>query len=232
MDKKEESQTQKASVIVHGTWKPHMVAYRIIKEMKNMDKGAVVEVITKDNEGILKDINTWCEATGHIFLGSEKKGEKMLSSLIQKGEPKKNDHKMTVIISTVSLEHVLYPLDQALAGAVLGMEVNIVFEGAGVRLLKKDYRSKLSGLIGGLFTGFVKRIMKKEIGWPLPQETITMLDDLGAHFYICGPSMFGYKVQEEELTIEKYTIAAHLTWTDLLANTDIHIFSRAVFEKP
>ena len=222
----------KTSVDVHGTWKPYMVAYGIIKEMKSLDKGAVVEVITKDNKGILKDINTWCEATGHIFLGSEKRGEKMLSSLIQKGEPKKNDHKMTVIISTASLVHVLFPLDKALAGAVLGMEVNILFEGAGVRLLKKGYRSKLSGIIGGLFTGMVEKTMKKEIGQPLPKESITILEDLGAHFYICGPSMFGYGVQEEELIVEKYTIAAVTTWADLLANTDIHIFSRAQFEKP
>jgi len=222
----------KANVDVHGTWKPYMVAYEIIKEMKSLDKGAVVEVITKDNKGILKDINTWCEATGHIFLGSEKRGERMLSSLIQKGEPKKNDHKMTVIISTASLVHVLFPLDKALAGAVLGMEVNILFEGAGVRLLKKGYRSKLSGIIGGLFTGMVEKTMKREIGQPLPKESIAILEDLDAHFYLCGPSMFGYGVQEEELIVEKYTIAAVTTWVDLLANTDIHIFSRAQFEKP
>jgi predicted peroxiredoxin/TusA-related sulfurtransferase len=219
-------------VYVHGTWKPYMVAYEIIKEMKSLDKGAVVEVITKDNKGILKDVNTWCEATGHILLGSEKRGEKMVSSLIQKGEPKKNDHKMTVIISTASLAHVLFPFDKALAGAVLGMDVNILFEGAGVRLLKKGYRSKLSGIIGGLFTGMVEKTMKKEIGQPLPKESIKILEDLGAHFYICGPSMFGYGVQEEELIVEKYTIAAVTTWVDLLANTDIHIFSRAQFEKP
>jgi hypothetical protein len=35
----------------------------------------------------------------------------------------------------------VYPLDKALAGAVLGMDVNVVFEGTGVRLLKRGYRS-------------------------------------------------------------------------------------------
>jgi hypothetical protein len=33
----------------------------------------------------------------------------------------------------------VYPLDKALAGAVLGMEVNVVFEGAAVRLLKRGH---------------------------------------------------------------------------------------------
>jgi predicted peroxiredoxin/TusA-related sulfurtransferase len=209
-----------------------MVAYGIAKGMSGLDKGAVIEVITKDNMGIIKDINTWCQATGHILLGSERRGEELRSSFIQKGEPKKNDHRMTVVISTASLLHVLFPFDKALAGAVLGMDVNVLFEGAGVRLLKRGYRSKLPGMIGGLFTGMVEKTMKKEIGQPLPNESIGILEDFGAHFYICGPSMFGYKVQEEELTVNNYTIAAVISWADLLANSDIHIFSRAQFERP
>jgi TusA-related sulfurtransferase/predicted peroxiredoxin len=222
----------KVSVDVQGTWKPYMVAYEIIKEMRSLDKGEVIEVVTKDNKGILNDIITWCGATGHSLLGSEKRGGETLISLIQKGEPKKNDHKMTVIISTASLLHVLFPFDKALAGAVLGMEVNILFEGAGVRLLKKGYRSKLPGMIGGLFTGMVEKTMKKEIGQPLPNESIKILEGLGAHFYLCGPSMFGYKVQEEELTVKEYTMAAVVTWADLLANSDVNVFSRAMFERP
>jgi predicted peroxiredoxin len=78
----------------------------------------------------------------------------------------------------------------------------------------------------------VEKTMKNEIGQPLPKESLAMLEDLGAHFYLCGPSMFGYGVQEEELIVEKYTIAAVTTWVDLLANTDIHIFSKAQFERP
>lgn len=58
--------------------------------------------------------------------------------LIRKGrEPVRNARAMTVIMSTASLEHAVYPLDKALAGAVLGMNVNVVFEGAAVRLLKR-----------------------------------------------------------------------------------------------
>lgn len=49
----------------------------------------------------------------------------------------RNARAMTVIMSTASLEHVVYPLDKALAGAVLGMNVNVVFDGAAVRLLKR-----------------------------------------------------------------------------------------------
>jgi predicted peroxiredoxin/TusA-related sulfurtransferase len=209
-----------------------MVAYEIIKGMTSLEEGAVIEVITKDNMGIIRDINTWCQATGHVLLGSERRREELRSSLIQKGEPKKNDRKMTVVISTASLLHVLFPFDKALAGGVLGMDVNVLFEGAGVRLLKRGYRSKLPGKIGGLFTGMVEKTMKREIGQPLPSESIRILEEFGAHFYICGPSMFGYKVQEEELTVKEYTIAAVVTWADLLASSDVNVFSRAQFERP
>ena len=152
--------------------------------------------------------------------------------LIRKAEPKRNDRTMTVIMSTASLEHTVYPLDKALAGAVLGMDVIVVFEGAGVRLLKRGYRSRLSGLAGGVFTAMVERVMKREIGWPLPQESILILEDLGANFYVCGPSMFGYGVHEQELIVAEYTMGAVVTWADLLARSDIHIFSKAQFEKP
>jgi predicted peroxiredoxin/TusA-related sulfurtransferase len=214
------------------TWKPNIVIYEIIKKLKNLDKGEIIEVITKYNKGILKDIITWCEASGQIYLGSQNFYRGLLSSSIQKDDFKKNDHKMTVVISTASLEKVLFPLDKALGGAVLGMEVNVLFEGAGVRLLKKDYRSKLSGLLGRFFTGMVEKALNEKIGQPIPQRSIKILEELGAHFYICGPSMSGYSVHENELIVKEYTIAAVVTWAKLLGNTDIHIFSSAQFERP
>lgn len=139
---------------------------------------------------------------------------------------------MAVIVSTVGLEHVVYPLDKALGAAVLGMDVHVVFEGAGVRLLKRGYRARLSGLAGGVFTAMAERVMNRQIGWPLPAESIAILEDLGARFYVCGPSMFGYGVRQEDLAITDYTVGAVVTWADLLARTDVHVFSKAQFEKP
>jgi hypothetical protein len=42
-------------------------------------------------------------------------------SFIRTRAPKHHDRPMTVILSTAGLEHVIYPLDTALGGAVLGM---------------------------------------------------------------------------------------------------------------
>jgi predicted peroxiredoxin len=130
--------------------------------------------------------------------------------LIRKGEPTRNEQTMTVIMSTASLENAVYPLDKALAGAVLGMNVNMVVEGAAVRLLKRGYRPRFSGLVGGLFTSKAEGVMKDEIGWPRPQESILILEDLGARFFVCGPSMFGYGVHEQDLIVGKYTLGRSL----------------------
>ena len=203
-------------VDARGTWKPYRVAYEVIKALRPLDIGSVVEVITKNDKGLLNDLGIWCQATGHELLGTQP-GEGEARLLIRKGEPVRNDRTMTMIMSTASLEAAVYPLDKALAGAVLGMDVNVMFEGAGVRLVRRGYRSRLSGLVGGVFTSRVERVMNKEIGWPLPRESILILEDLGARFYLCGPSMSGYGVREQDLIIGEYTSGAVLTWANLLA---------------
>ena len=154
---------ERLEVDARWTWKPHRVAYEIIKALRGRDAGAVVEVITKDDQGLLNDLGAWCRATGHELL-SVHPGEGWARVLIRTGEPVRSARTMKVIMSTASVEHAVYPLDKALAGAVLGMDVNVVFEGAAVRLLKRGYRPKLSGLAGGVFTAMVERVMKKEIG--------------------------------------------------------------------
>lgn len=213
------------------TWKPYRVAYEVIKATRGRDAGSVVEVITKNDRGLLNDLSTWAGAVGYEVLSTQP-GGRTARSLICKGATKRSNQTMTVIVSTASLEDAVYPLDKALAGAVLGMNVNMVFEGSGVRLLKQGYRSRLSGFVGGLFTSIVERVMNRQIGWPLPREAIRMLDDLGAHFYICGPSMYGYGVTMQDLVVTDYTLGAVVTWADLLAHSDIQILSKAQFEKP
>ena len=214
-----------------GTWKPYRVAYEVITALRPLEVGSVAEVLTKDDRGLLNDLGIWCRATGYELLDT-RPGAGEARALIRKGEPVRNDRTMTVIMSTASLEAAVYPLDKALAGAVLGMDVNVVFEGAGVRLLQRGYRSRLSGLVGGLFTSKVEQVMKKEIGWPLPQESVLILHDLGAHFYLCGSSMVGYGVREQDLIIGEYTLGAVITWAGLLARADIQVFSKAQFDKP
>ena len=57
--------TQERLVVdARGTWKPYRVAYEVIKALQPLDIGSVVEVITKDDTGLLNDLGIWCQATG------------------------------------------------------------------------------------------------------------------------------------------------------------------------
>jgi TusA-related sulfurtransferase len=96
------------------TWKPYRVAYEVIKALRGLDTGSVVEVITKDDQGLLNDLGTWCRATGHELAG-EQPGQGEARVLIRKAASARNDQTMTVIMSTARLEHAMYPLDKALA---------------------------------------------------------------------------------------------------------------------
>ncbi|HYA00862.1 MAG TPA: DsrE family protein [Candidatus Binatia bacterium] len=217
---------------LRDTWKPYRVAYEIIRAERGREMGSRVEVITKSDQGLLTDLGTWCAATGHDLVSTDAIDHDLVRSVVRKGESRRIDKTMTVIVSTAALDQVVFPLDKAVAAAVLGMEVNAVFEGAGVRLLKRGYRSRLSGMIGARFTPMVERVMRREIGWPLPAQSIEILEDLGARFYVCGPSMFGYGVREQDLLIGQHTVAAVVTWAELLSRSDIQVFSKMQFEKP
>jgi predicted peroxiredoxin len=214
------------------TFKAYQAAYLVIQELRRKDSEAVVELVIKDDKGMLKDIVTWCSTTGYQLICSEPGNEGEMRCLIQKGEENRNDKIMTVMISTADLENLAYPFDKALGGAVLGMQVNVVFEGTGVRLLKRGYRASLSGFWGRMFTTVVENVMKDKIGWLLPQDAIAMLEELGANFYVCGPSLEGYGVREEELVVKHHTLGGTITWVDLLARSNVSVFSKAVFDKP
>jgi hypothetical protein len=44
--------------------------------------------------------------------------------------------------------------------------------------------------------------------------------------------MVGYGVREPDLIVGTYTLGAVVSWADLLARSDIPIFSRAQVDKP
>jgi predicted peroxiredoxin len=216
------------------TFKSYQAAYLVIQELSRRDDEAVVELLIKTDKGTLKDIATWCSTTGYQLICSELGEEEEMRCLIQKGEGgrKRNDKVMTVVVSTAGLEEVVYCFDRAIGGAVLGMRVNVCFEGKGVRLLKSGYRAKAEGFWGRAFTSWTEDAMKKNTGWPLPQDAIGILEELGADFYVCGPSMAAFGVREEELVVQSHTLGGTITWVDLLARSDVSVFSKAVFEKP
>lgn len=206
-----------------------------MKEFSHRNPETIIELLIHNSKGILHDISVWCEATGNKLLSSEI-GDEDIHVLIQKGVPDQEEDqprqkKMTVIISTSDLEFVISPLDRALAGKVLGMDVSVVFEGRGVKLLQNGYRATLSGFLERFRTSRVESRLK-DSGAPLPAESIEMLAEMGAKFYACGPSMEDHGVRQEELMVEHSVVGSVVTWVDMLADSDVNVFSRARLETP
>jgi predicted peroxiredoxin len=240
-----------------SSWKSYQAIYKIITAIKaeKLADDAKIEFIVKDNAGIIEDIKRYCAVRGHGFyeidtkVDSAKDGIAMTPGtrkcgLIKHTREGENEWEarnrgretsLTVIISTAAMKEVLFPLEKALAAAVLGMDVNVVFDGAGVRWVKRGYHSRLAGWkwISWVVTGKVEdAAMKYDMGWTQPDESIKILEDLGAKFWVCGPSMKHYGVDTKEVMVKEWTSAGPVTWVDLLARSDVHVSSRARFEKP
>jgi intracellular sulfur oxidation DsrE/DsrF family protein len=200
--------------------KSYEAIYKITTAIKtaNLPDDAKIEFVVKDHAEIIEDIKRWCGAKGHGFYEIDMKGDSGKDDIViapgtrrcglvkhtRMGEleleARKRGHEtsLVAIISTEDLEQVQFPLEKALAAAVLGMDVNVVFEGPGVRFMKRGYQ---------------------------PGESIKILEELGAKFWICGLSMRNYKVSPEEVGAKEWTVAGPVTWVELLATTNVYVSS-------
>jgi predicted peroxiredoxin len=86
----------------------------------------------------------------------------------------------------------------------------------------KGFTEKLHGP-GRPFSRFARAGLAKAGHIPA-QEKIGQLLALGARLYICGPSMQHFKVAKTDLAFDGVTIAEYLTFMEIMANADIHVF--------
>lgn len=63
-----------------------------------------------------------------------------------------------------------------------------------------------------------------DIGHIPPQDKLRQLKELGAQFYICGPSMEHFGVKKSELIFDDAIGAEYLTFMERMQKADIHIF--------
>lgn len=57
--------------------------------------------------------------------------------------------------------------------------------------------------------------------WWLAAE---LLRSLGAHLYVCGPSMEHYKVRSSDLAFDGVIVAEYLTFMEVMGNADVHVY--------
>ena len=209
------------SVDLRGKTITTYILYYTEEKLKQMHVGEVLEVVTDNYEAIQNDMVAWLRMTGHI-LKSTVDEDTYHIYYIEKAKPIERETKMAMVISNKGLEELLSPLGFALAAELEGIDVYLYFQGPGVKVLKEGYTARLSGL-GILFSKPARKGMA-EAGHIPPQEKLNQLRNLGAHIYICGPSMDHFNVKKEELIFDDIIVAEYLTFTEIMHNADIHIY--------
>ncbi len=217
----EAGRTPQDSVDVRGKTITTFILYEAATKLQGMKEGDVLEILTDPFEPIENDIQAWCRMTGHVLAGTQKEPDSE-RYYIQKGAPKKEGHKLAMVVSDPGLEELLSPLGFALGAALAGTEVAIYFQGPAVRVLTKGFKARLKG-IGRFFSSFAQRGMAATGHIP-PQEKLRQLRELGAQFYICGPSMEHFGVKKDELAFDDVVMAEYVTLVEVMNGADTHIY--------
>ena len=209
------------SIDIRGKTITPFILYYAVKNLKDMQEGEILEVNTDKFEAIENDINAWSRMTGNRLLEMET-GDNYQRYFIKKVNIKRPERKLAMIISDPGLERLLSPLGLALSAALSGTDVYLYFQGPAVRVLKKNFKAKLSG-IQKPFSSFARKEMAKAGHLP-PQDKLEQLKELGARIYICGGSMDPFGVKKSDLIFEDVIVAEYLTFLEVMENADIQIF--------
>lgn len=214
-------QTITATLDMRGKTISTYVAFAVVSRLADLAEGETVELITDASDALDNDIHAWSRTTGHEVVGVER-GDREFRYVICKHPPRRSGRRFAAVISDPGLEELLSPLGFALSAALEGVEVSLYFQGPAVRVLTRGFVDRLRGP-SRPFSRFARSSLNA-IGHIPAQEKIAQLQRLGAHLYACGPSMEHFKVRPVDLAFAGVTIAEYLTFMEVMANADIHIY--------
>jgi len=210
-----------ASLDMRGKTITTYIAYGAAQELAELAEGDTLELLTETGDAIDNDIRAWCHATGQQVTVHDRTSAQS-RYVITKGTTAPSGRRLAAVISDPGLEELLSPLGFALAAALEGIEVSLYFQGPAVRVLAKGFTEKLRGWARP-FSRFARGGLTKA-GHVPAQEKIRQLQTLGAHLYVCGPSMQHFHVAAADIAFGDVTVAEYLTFTEAMANADIHLF--------
>jgi predicted peroxiredoxin/TusA-related sulfurtransferase len=210
-----------ASLDMRGKTITTFIAYGAAKRLAAMADGQALELLTDPGDDIGNDIRAWCRASG-LDLVSADRADGTCQYVITKQPLRRSGRRLAAVISDPGLEELLSPLGFALAGALEGIDVSLYFQGPAVRVLAKGFTEKLHGP-SRPFSRFARAGLTKAGHIPA-QEKIGQLQGLGARLYACGPSMRHFKVAKADLAFDEVTISEYLTFMEIMARADIHLF--------
>jgi predicted peroxiredoxin len=199
------------------------VLYEVAHSINGMQMDDRLRVVTENYPALKNDILTWVRISGIEMVSSSDFPDSSVY-VFQKSAigADSSRTKVAMVISKDDLENLLTPLGFALSSAISGADVSIFFQGPAVRVLKSGFNEKLPGF-NAIFSGFARNGLKK-IGHLPPQDKVRQLKELGAHFYICGPSMEHFKVKSDELIFDDITKSEYFTVFELFRNANVQVF--------
>ncbi len=194
---------------------------QVLEQLNNLKNGDSIQIRVDNYEAIDNDLKAWSRITGNQLELLEGETDFRIYKIDKNQDPVANK-RFAIILSYKGMEELLSPLGFAWAAAVCGMDVYMYLQGPAVRILKKGYREKLSGL-NSIFSRFARKNLSA-IGHIPPQEKIMALKELGATFYLCQPSMDHFKVKKSDLIFKEVIIAEYVTFLEVLKNAEIKFF--------
>jgi predicted peroxiredoxin/TusA-related sulfurtransferase len=213
--------TDREALDLRGKTITTFIAHEAAKALQQVGDGGVVELLTDDAAPVLADLQAWAHACGHVLLAAEQApGHRRV--VIQKGPPRPVSRKLAMVISNPGLEELLSPLGFALAAALEGIQVHLYFQGPAVRVLERGFTPRLRGWARP-FSRFARQGLART-GHIGPQDKLAQLRELGARIYLCGPSMEHFRVRKEALIFTDLPIVEYLTFAEVMAASDIHLF--------
>ena len=215
------SVTTRTSLDMRGKSITTFIAYEAAQQLADLAEGEVLELLTDASDEIDNDLAAWCRSRGQeLAAGTHANGSRQY--LITKRPLRGTGKGFAAVISDAGLEELLSPLGFALAAALEGNDVSLYFQGPAVRVLSKGFTEHLHGF-NRPFSRFARAGLTKAGHIPA-QQKVRQLQALGAHVYICGPSMQHFKVAKSDLAFQDVTVAEYLTFMEAMASADIHVF--------
>ncbi len=218
----------------------------IMQTFKAVDKLAIGESVQIEatDPGFARDIEKWCENTGHTLLLNEKDGIKY-RAVVQKGKAPSSAIKVTnsgenttIVLFSGDMDKAMAAMIIAQGSAAMGKNVTIFCTFWGLNLLRKDNKvnirksfvESLFGAMmprgpkkmgvskmnfGGMGASMMKQTMKKK-NVPLLEQQLENAMSAGVHFIACTMSMDIMGIRKEELidNIDYAGVATYLAESD------------------
>jgi TusA-related sulfurtransferase/predicted peroxiredoxin len=198
------------------------IAWAGRERLAELEVGDELEIEIDPFPAIVPDLAAWCRTTGHELVELHGNGDSWRIRL-RKGEPRRNEHRLALVVSTDELTELLSPLGFALAAALGGAEVAVYLLGPAVHLLAPGFHARLHGPARP-FSRFARARLEKA-GHVAPAEKLRQLQALGGTLYACGPSLQHFRVDPERLAFDGVVVCEYLTFMEVMQQADAQLYA-------